>query len=95
MFTYLSLLRFTQQGAQTIDSLLERLRITKAKLAEPGGELVGMYLTQGQYDLAAISRWPDEHKAMGFNLWLAKQGNVRSETLRADDEQEIARILGQ
>lgn len=95
MFTYVSLFRFTQQGAQTIDSLLERLRITKAKMAESGGELVGMYLTQGQYDLAAISRWPDEHKAMGFNLWLAKQGNVRSETLRAFDEQEIARILGQ
>lgn len=95
MFTYVSLFRFTHQGTQTIDSLPERLRITKAKLAESGGELAGLYLTQGQYDLVAVSRWPDEHKAMGFNLWLAKQGNVRSETLRAYDEQEIARILGQ
>lgn len=95
MVTYVSLFRFTHQGTQTIDSLLERFRITKAKMAESGGELVGLYLTQGQYDVVAISRWPDEYRAMNFNLWLAKQGNVRSETLRAFDEQEIARILGQ
>lgn len=95
MVTCVSLFRSTHQGAQTIDSLLEQFRMTKAKMAEPGGELAGLYLTQGQHDVVAIPRWPDECRAMNFNPWPAGQGNVRSETLRAFGGQEKARIPGQ
>lgn len=94
MPAYVTLARFTRQGARTIDSFLDRLQNVKAGMAEAGGEWASFCLTQGQYDLAAVSRRADEYKAMAFDLWLARQGNVRTETLRAFGEDEIARIMG-
>lgn len=94
MPTYVTLARFTRQGAQTIDSFPDRVQNVKAAMAEAGGEWISFYLTHGQYDLVAVSRWADEYKAMAFHLWLARQGNVRTETLRAFGEDEIARIMG-
>lgn len=86
--------RYTRQGIETIDQVLERIQATRERIRASGGELVCLYLTQGQYDLAAVSRWPDEHTAMRFLLELGKAGNIRTETFRAFDEAEIAQILG-
>ncbi len=94
MLTYVTLMRYTRQGLESIDQALERFQATRAKMRSLGGELVFLYLTQGQYDLVAVTKWPDEYTGMRFLLELGKQGNVRSETFRAFDEAEIAKILG-
>lgn len=94
MLTYVTLARYTRQGIENIDQALERFQATRERIRASGGEMVCLYLTQGQYDLVAVSRWPDEYTGMRFLLELGKAGNIRSETFRAFDETEIAKILG-
>ena len=94
MATYVTLYRYTQQGIANIQDAPKRIAAAKEKLKAAGAELLGVYLTQGQYDLVAISKWPDEYSATKFLIAQAQEGNVRTETLRAFDESEIAKILG-
>jgi uncharacterized protein with GYD domain len=58
-----------------------------------GGHLHALYWTQGAYDIVAIAEWPDEETAMVFLLALGRQGNVRTETLRAFSAEDMRRIL--
>ena len=93
MPTYVTLYRYTEKGIANIQDAPQRIAAAKAKLKEAGAELVGVYLTTGQYDLVAISRWPDEYTAMRFLLEQGKEGRLRTETMRAYDEGEFAKIL--
>jgi len=94
MPTYVTLYRYTQQGITNIKQAPQRIALARAKVKEAGGEILGVYLTTGQYDVVAISRWPDEMSAMKFVIAQAQEGNVRPETMRAFDEGEIAKLLG-
>lgn len=92
--TGITLYRYTQQGIANIQKAPERIAAAKARTKEAGAEVLGVYLTQGRYDLVAISRWPDEYSAMKFLIAQAQEGNVRTESLRAFDGAEMARIPG-
>ncbi len=94
MPTYVTLYRYTQQGIANVSQAPRRIAAARTKIKEAGGELIAVYMTQGQYDVVAISRWPDEYSATEFLLAQAQEGNVRTETLRAFDEDEMAKILG-
>lgn len=93
MVTYVTLYRYTQQGIAQIEEAPKRIATAKAKLKAAGAELVCVYLTQGRYDVVAVSKWPDEYSAMKFLIAQSQEGNVRTETLRAFDETEIPKIL--
>ena len=60
--------------------------------------MTAVYWTQGQYDLVAITDWPDEETATAFTFQVCMAGNVRMETLRAFDEAAmqciVAKIAG-
>jgi uncharacterized protein with GYD domain len=47
----------------------------------------------GEYDLVAISEWPDEKAAIAFALAMGAQGNVRTTTMRALTQNEFAEIV--
>jgi uncharacterized protein with GYD domain len=91
--TYVTLYRYTEKGIANIQEAPQRIAAAKGRLKAAGAELVGVYLTTGQYDLVAISRWPDEYAAMRFLLEQGKEGRLRTETMRAYEEGEIAKIL--
>jgi uncharacterized protein with GYD domain len=93
MPTYVTLYRYTKQGITNINDAPKRIAAAKKKAKAAGAEIVGVYMTQGQYDVIAISKWPDEYSATKFLIAQAQEGNVRTETLRAFDESEIAKIL--
>jgi uncharacterized protein with GYD domain len=52
-----------------------------------------MYWTLGQYDVAAIFDAPDEAAATSLALSVGSQGNVRTQILRAFNEDEIGPFL--
>ena len=66
MPVYVTLYRYTQQGISKIKEAPERIAAAKQRLKDAGAEMIGVYMTQGQYDLVAISKWPDEYTAMKF-----------------------------
>jgi uncharacterized protein with GYD domain len=93
MRTYISLLTFTQQGAENVRQQGGRIDDIKKAYRACGGELIAYYPTMGHYDGVAVYRMPDDAAAAQLILATMAKGNVRSETLRAFDEDEYRKIL--
>ena len=92
MPTYVTLLHYTEQGVKTFKDLPARLDQTR-KAGEPlGAKLVAYYLTMGRYDAVVISEAPDDETVAKLALAAAGRGNVRTETLRAFDENEAKKL---
>jgi uncharacterized protein with GYD domain len=94
MPTYISMLRYTQQGISAIKNAPARIDATKDAYRKAGGELKSIYLTLGQYDLVVIAEMPNDEAVARMALALGAQGNIRSETMRAFTETEFRKIAG-
>ena len=95
MALYISLVKFTQQGLATIEGSPDRLETAKEQLKDMGGEIKAFYLTMGRYDAVAIVEAPDDETMAKFSLRSAQIGNVRSEILRAFDEESYRKIIAE
>jgi uncharacterized protein with GYD domain len=93
MATYISLLRYTQQGITSIKQGPGRVDAARKAFREQGAELKAVYLVMGRYDFVAIVEAPDEATAAKAALALGSKGNVSSETLRAFTEEEFRSIV--
>ena len=93
MAKYVTLYKFTDQGIRNIKDSPDRVRAATAAWEAMGGKLLGVYSTQGPYDLVAISETDDDEKAAAFALSMGSQGNVTTLTMRAFDPEEYARII--
>ncbi len=93
MPTYISLLRYTQQGVQNIKEGPARLDSAKQAFKAMGGELKQWYLVLGQYDAVVISEGPDDETAAKLALAIGSQGNIRTETFRAFTEDEFRKLI--
>jgi uncharacterized protein with GYD domain len=93
--TYISLLRYTQQGIAAIKQSPARLDKAKESYKRAGGELKAFYLTVGQFYAVAIAELPDDTALAKLALGLGAQGNIRTETLRAFNETEYRRIVAE
>jgi uncharacterized protein with GYD domain len=93
MPTYISLLRYTQQGVQNIKESPARLDAAKKAFQAMGGELKQWYLVMGQYDAVVVSEGPDDETAAKLALAIGAQGNIRTETLRAFTEEEYRKLI--
>ncbi len=93
MPTYISLLRYTQQGVTAIKDSPKRRRAAAKAIAGLGGKLVNTYLTLGRFDVVALIEAPDDETAAKFALMTGSQGNVTTETMRAFPEAEYDRLI--
>ncbi len=93
MPTYVSLVRFTDQGIRNIKEAAERIAAVEKLLDQVGARMSQLYLTMGRYDYVAVMEAPDDETATKAALALGSLGNVRTETLRAYGRPEIAKII--
>lgn len=93
MATYVTLIRWTDQGVRDAKDTVERARAFRGDLERRGGKLLSIYWTQGQYDIVATIEGPDDQTAMATLLAVGSLGNVRTETLHAFNETEMESIL--
>jgi uncharacterized protein with GYD domain len=93
MPTYVTLLRWTQQGVAQIKESPARLDAFKQLLKSVGGELKGFYMVTGQYDLVISFEAPSDEVVAKLLLTVASKGGARTETLRAFTEDEYRRIV--
>jgi uncharacterized protein with GYD domain len=93
MPTYITLLRFTQQGIQNIKESPARLDRAKEAIKTAGGELKAFYLTMGQYDALVISDAPSDEAYARTILAIGSAGAIRTETLRAFPEEDYRKII--
>jgi uncharacterized protein with GYD domain len=94
MATYVSLVRYTEQGIRNIKDSPARLDATKKAFQAAGGEIKQFYLAMGKYDIVIISEGPSDEVAAALALGLGSLGNVRTETMRVFSEAEFRKIVG-
>ncbi|NJD61334.1 MAG: GYD domain-containing protein [Deltaproteobacteria bacterium] len=93
MPTYITLMRFTQQGVKNIKDSPTRLDAAKKAFKSAGGEMKHFYLTFGRYDGVIIAEHPDDETAAKLALATSSQGNVQTETFRAFTEDEFRKMV--
>ncbi len=94
MPTYISLIKYTQQGINAIKDGPARLEANKEILNRHGSQLKAFYLTMGRYDIVAIIEAPDDATAAKIALTVGSAGHISTETLRAFTEDEFREIVG-
>ena len=93
MPTYISLVKWTEQGAKNARDTVKRAREFRSDVERRGGKLLSIHWTQGQYDLVTVVEYPDEQTGMAQLLAIGSLGNIRTETLRAFTESEVEAII--
>ena len=93
MATYITLLKFTQQGVENIKGGPARLDQAKKMFSSMGAEMKAFYLVMGQYDAISITEEPDDATAAKLRLAIGSTGNVTTETMRAFTEEEYRDIV--
>lgn len=93
MATYVSLIKWTDQGARNAKDTVQRAGAFRSDLERRGSKLLSIYWTQGQYDIVSTIEAPDDQTVMAAVCALGGLGNVRTETVRAFDEGEMASII--
>jgi uncharacterized protein with GYD domain len=93
MATFISLVRYTEQGIRNVKESPTRLDATKKAFQAAGGEIKQFFLVMGKYDIVIVSEAPDDETAAKVSLALGSLGNVRTETLRAFTEPEFRKII--
>ena len=94
MARYISLLRFTEQGAKNIKKSTARAHAFDKLAAKAGVSVEGQYWTMGKYDGIVILSADSEHKVLHMLTSLASLGNVRTATMQAFSDAEFDKIVG-
>ena len=90
---YISLLRFTQKGAEHIKDSTKRAHHFNAMAKKAHVKVEDQYWTIGAYDGVLIIRADSEKKALHMLTLLAAAGNVRAETMQAFADKEFSAIV--
>jgi uncharacterized protein with GYD domain len=93
MAKYISLLRFTEQGARNIQESIDRAHEFGKAAAKAGVTIEGQYWTLGAYDGVLILSAESDAMALHCLVELAAQGYVRTETLQAFTDQGFSQIV--
>lgn len=93
MTTYIMLANWTDQGVRNVKASPTRLDTARGLLKEMGGDFKLFFMTMGKYDMVAVYEAPDDAVAARFNLQLAMQGNIRTQTLKAFPETAYREII--
>ena len=93
MPTYVSLIHWTEQGIRNYKDTMKRLE-DFTKLSESrGGRVREALYTVGEYDLVTVTEFPDDETATATLLQVGSLGNVRTNTMRAFDADEMSGII--
>jgi len=93
MATYYVLANFTDQGIRNIKETTHRAEAVEAAARKAGVTVKSMMWTLGAYDVVCQFEAPDDATITAFGLAIGKQGNVRTQTLRAFTRDEMNAIL--
>ena len=90
---YVMLANWTDQGVRTIEDNPKRVDAARKSLEDMGGKFISVHMTMGAYDMIVTYDAPDDAVAARFTLLLGKQGNVRTQSLKAFPEEAYRQIV--
>ena len=94
MATYISTIKFTEQGVKSISETTKRAAAFKASAKKIGVKVRDQFWTLGQFDGILIFDAPDDMAATTLMYQLASLDNVQTATMRAFSAGEMDEILG-
>jgi uncharacterized protein with GYD domain len=93
MPTYVSLVRYTEQGIRNIKESPARLEAAKKAAQSVGAEIKSFYLALGKYDIVLTVDAPNDETATRLILSIGSLGNVRTDTFRVFNEAEFRKVI--
>ena len=93
MATFISLLKFTDQGVRNIKDSPNRYEAFRAMAEKLGVRVKDLYYTVGHYDIVAVMEGSDEAVTTAL-LQVCSLGNVRTETLRGFSFDDMKKMVG-
>lgn len=93
MATFITLACFTDQGLRDVKDTTKRAEAIRESAKKFGVTVKDIYWTLGQYDVVATFEAPDDNSMTAFGLAIASQGNVRTQTLRAFNRDDMNAML--
>ncbi len=94
MPTYVTLARWTTQGAHSVKESPARLDAAKKAFAADGVKILGFYMVTGAHDLVIISEAPNDEVMAKTMLTQISKGGITTQTSRAFTEDEYRKIVG-
>ena len=92
MSTFISLVNFTEQGIKDVKNSPARAQAFTDMAKKLGVTVKAIYWPVGAYDVVVVAEGSDEAVTAAL-LTVGSAGNVRSQTLRAFDADEMRKIL--
>jgi uncharacterized protein with GYD domain len=93
MTTYVSLINWTEQGIKNFRDTRQRAEDFFRLVESLGGKVREQLWTVGEYDVVCIADFPDDETGVAALLRAGSSGNIRSNTLRAFNAEEMAGII--
>ncbi len=93
MPTYISLIKWTDQGIKDVKKSPDRLVAARQAFSATGGELKDFYMVMGDYDIVAVAESPNDEAYASTILAIASRGAITTTTLKAFSEDEYRRII--
>ena len=93
MATFVSTIRFTQQGMAGIQETCKRAAGIRATAKKMGAKVINVYWAMGPFDGFLIFEAPDDETATALMLRIGSAGNVQTQTARAFSAVEMEKIL--
>src|SRR5438874_12896813 len=88
MPTYISLCRWTTQGATTIKESPKRRDAAKKVFSDAGIKVLSFYMTTGTHDMVIITDAPDDQAPANASRATTSKGSIPTQTSRAFTEDE-------
>jgi uncharacterized protein with GYD domain len=93
MATYIVLSSFTEQGVRNIKDTTKRADAMRDLAGKFGVTVREIYWTMGSHDVVVLFDAPDDAAMTALSMAVGALGNVRTETMRAFNRQEIGAVL--
>ena len=84
MFTYVGLIRLTEEGQEKLHDAPKYLEKMKAIIEEEGGTLEDVYAVMGPWDFLAIVKYPDNETAFRVLAKIGMLEVIKTETFPAE-----------
>jgi uncharacterized protein with GYD domain len=95
MPTFICSLGWTEQGIKTVKEAPKRAQAARDFAKKLGVDIKQVYMTTGNDDLLVIVEAANGDSVAKFALALSSQGNVRTRTVRAWSEAEMAKLISE
>ena len=93
MATFVSTIKFTEQGIKAIGDTTKRATALKSAAKKMGVKVKDIYWTLGEHDGLLIFDAPDDETATALLLHLGSLGNVQTTTARACTAAAVTDVL--